>query len=483
MTTPEAKLYRRLGYSGPLAEEGEPGPAPRAATHALIDRGGEPPPLDDLGVKILAERLRAEPDAVLARARALWDADITLEELETAIASASNLLNAPERALESIEAGEAHARAAVALPPEFYQDWPYDPNIRIDPSSTKFETKADAVNWAIFSGPALIGSWLGTKAPFKWHHRHASNFIYTFDAPTQAHPVSLALVSDFGTGLYHSKYIAKHIKDRKYPYVIHGGDVYYAGRESEFATNFAPQIDPLLNTGTQVFTMNANHEMYSLGKPYFRYIERRKAVDPSQVQEGSYFCLRFGNVLQVVGIDTAYFRDGRYDETSLQRWLRQVLAQGRSTGAINVLFSPNEPYTYGSTDRTPLLTSDLASIVIREKLVDLWFWGNTHYCALFDRTAELPFYGSCIGHGGYPYSRMKPNRPSAAPVLFLETGARFPAWTNVRQDRGDNGFCEMTVRADKTLELKYIDWMTRERASATFSSAHPGAFALTRINA
>ena len=42
------------------------------------------------------------------------------------------------------------------------------------------------------------------------------------------------MFSDFGTGLYHSRYIAKQFRERPFPYAIHCGDVYYAGRKSEF---------------------------------------------------------------------------------------------------------------------------------------------------------------------------------------------------------------------------------------------------------
>jgi hypothetical protein len=495
-----ARLYRHLGYTGPLPPSSTleaPAPLPRG----LVPRGGavlpseasaaltaetiaeaEAPPLDLTAVEVLKERLRAEPDAVLSRARALWDAEMSPEELEVAIEQASQLLSEPELGLRRIHTQEEFARATVKkLPPEFFQDWPYDPKIPIDPSSTKFETKADAVNWVLFSGPALIGSQFAKKAPFEWHHLYPSKFVYERSAPSPNAPISIGLAADFGTGLYHSRYIAKHLRERGYPYVIHGGDVYYAGRDSEFQTNFKPQVEPLL-AKAQVFTMNANHEMYSLGKPYFGYIKDRKKRNPSQLQEGSYFCLRFGKVLQVVGIDTAYFRDGRFDESSLLRWLREVLQRGRELGMVNVLFSPNEPYSYGSKDLTDLLTKDLDEVVLDQKLVDLWFWGNTHYCALFDRTAGLPFVGSCIGHGGYPYGRMKAGSSSAAPVRFLETGARFPAWTEVRQDRGNNGFCELVVHHDKTVQLNYFDWMMRSRCSARLGFTN-GVYGLTSVSA
>lgn len=494
-----AKLFDAMGYKGPMPTQvgleafvAAPSRGSRAiGLESLGAEDGppagsaaEPPPLDDLSLEILSEQLRSHPDEVLNRARNLWNPEMTREQLEIAIEDAARLVRAPVLGLERVKSLAEHNRvAAKKLGPEFFSDWPFNSKIPIEPENTRFETQADAAAWVLFGGSALLGTAFAKKAPFQWHHVFPSKFVYERPGPTQAAPLRIGLVADFGTGLYHSRYIAKRLLDQKYPYVVHGGDVYYAGRESEFRSNFKPLIDPLLNGASQVFTMNANHEMYSSAGPYFSYIKERKLRDPNQLQEGSYFCLRFGKTLQLVGIDTAYFRDGRYDESSLLRWLREVLIRGRELGAVNVLFSPNEPYDYGKTAITSLLKDDLANVAVTEHLIDLWFWGNTHYCALFDQAPGLPFIGSCIGHGGYPYGRVSAGKPSAAPVRFLETGARFPAWTEVRQDRGNNGFCELSLTHDGTVTLNYVDWMSRSRATAKLTKATSGGLQLSRLSA
>src|SRR6185369_14821956 len=104
---------------------------------------------------------------------------------------------------------------------------------------------------------------------------------------------------------------------------------------------------------------------------------------------------------------------------------------GRRRGAMNILLSPNEPYDIGKPQLAKLLSEDLAPLFPRG-LVDLWFWGNTHYCALYEWSAATPFIGSCIGHGGIPYDRHDESKKhgSATGVRFLETEARFPSWTN-----------------------------------------------------
>src|SRR5262249_28007118 len=140
----------------------------------------------------------------------------------------------------------------------------------------------------------------------------------------------------------------------------------------------------------------------------------------------------------------------------------------------NILLSGDQPYEYGKTSLTALLDKDLRHVAIDRELVDLWFWGNTHYCALFDRGHGLPFVGSCIGHAGYPYSTMKPNQKAPAPVPFVETTARFPKWTKLRQDRGNNGYCVLTLLPNGDIGLRYVDWMAHDRCLVKLPRAAGG---------
>ena len=79
--------------------------------------------------------------------------------------------------------------------------------------------------------------------------------------------LEVALLSDWGTGEYQSNYISKQLEDRRFPLAIHCGDVYYAGRKGEFR-NFVRR--PLQNVvgQTELFFLNANHEMYRGGRWY-----------------------------------------------------------------------------------------------------------------------------------------------------------------------------------------------------------------------
>jgi hypothetical protein len=285
--------------------------------------------------------------------------------------------------------------------------------------------------------------------------------------------LEIALFSDFGTGRYHSRYIARQFEKRKYPYAIHLGDVYYAGRKSEFEEYFIDPLNPILEH-SRLFMLNSNHEMYSGGKWYFDFMDRKRRDHAAkQEQEGSYFSL-VSDRYQIIGIDTAYHEHGRFPDPALNQWLMERLQDGKSKQRVNILLSADHPYKYGESKVTKLLSKDLNDAA-RSGLIQLWFWGNTHYCAAFNfEPGKPPFFGCCIGHGGFPYGVERGGKETPAPLLFLETDARFPKATGVRQDMGNNGFCQMRLEHDGQITLDFIDWMSRTRCRLGLIPSSPG---------
>ncbi len=439
----------------------------------------EIPPLDREQLEQIAAALETEPETVVARARELWDGEITEHELRALVERARAVFDNPTAALEAMSADAAFLKIAQPLPPDF--TFPgIDPTIKIEPGKHTFEEVGDALGWLFFSGPFLLGNF--SPSPHFLRHENLafpSLFRYSLNEPTQATPIRIALFSDFGTAYYHSEYIAKQISRGGYDATIHLGDVYYAGRASEYRKRFRKQLDPLLST-TPLWNLNSNHEMQSRAEPYFRYIRHRLADHPGvQRQEGSYFALDFGTCL-VVGIDTEGLRHKRHDDAKLQAWLRETLEQGRTAEKVTILLSGDEPYTYGHKGTTNLYDDDLKSLD-QDRLIDLWFWGNTHYCALFEASSPFGFAGSCIGHGGYPYQRRAAGKHEPAPLVFLEERHRFHPW-KLREDMGNNGFCEMTLRHDRSIGLRYIDWMSNVRCTADLMpSSTGGALAVSNV--
>jgi hypothetical protein len=428
------------------------------------------PLLDPAGLDQLERDLRNEPTATLERVRHVFDSDLTAAELADLIAQIRASMGDADAALTYLDLSIQAGLGNTKLPASFSFQGMNKDLIPIDPENTRFETKRDALGWAYNTGYYWLRSKVHQpKATFRWAEDHASLFIYPM--AKEAEKTRVGLFSDFGTGIYHSRYIGKHLAewDPAPHHIFHLGDVYYAGKQSEFDERFVPVLKPML-ARSELFVMNANHEMFSGGTPYFKYIDDKHAVADGvrQRQEGSYFCLE-SDRFQIIGIDTAYHATGRWKEPKLLYWLQQVLEAGKRLNRTNILLSGDEPYDLGNPKSSALLREDLGAFADRG-LIDLWFWGNVHYCALYERGPGARFIGSCIGHGGYPYGRMdfsaKDN--TFAPVRWHETEARFPSETGVRQDRGNNGFVMMELdHATGTVALEYIDWMRRSRHRAS----------------
>jgi hypothetical protein len=432
--------------------------------------------IDASHVLALQQRLAEDPEGVLAEARTLWDSEISETELKDALEKTRAYIERPELgsgALESVQALEA----AVGVPSGFGFDG-YDPAmIPILPQDTKFETVADAAGYATSFIGAKLANALKPKPPFPVHTA-AAPFVYDYQ-PTAT---TIGLLADFGNGLAHSRYIAKHLRATKLDHLLYLGDVYYCGTSRDYADYVAPEIEQFLNgdvvggNKVNVLMLNSNHEMFSKGYSYFSYLKYRLAKGKPQVQQGSYFALRFGNAMQLIAIDTDYGGYGRFRDPNQTAWLRQRLAEGRANGAFNILVSANEPFAYGKNSTTKLY-DDLKSFL---PSVDLWLWGNTHYCGLFNRTATLPV-STCLGHGGYPYKlaeyRLDKNpymEPCPASPLFLEMRPRYYG-TKLRSDVGNNGYAIMTLDpANQQVRLDYMDWMKRRRYRALIGKSPDG---------
>jgi hypothetical protein len=316
------------------------------------------------------------------------------------------------------------------------------------------------------------------SAAFPFHDDFPGDFVYQLNdssgrALDPEQKIVVALFGDFGAGLYHSKYIAKKMAEFQPHYAIHLGDVYYAGRTSEFENHFQNPLNPLLTT-SRVFALNANHEMMSGGYPYFAYINYKRSTRQGWVeqdQQGSYFCIR-NERCQLIGIDTAFHDNGHHNHEKLQKWLGQRLSEGKQDNPkrINILLSQNEPYSLGQ-EKFSGLYQDLKQF-IDDKLIDFWFWGNTHYGALFERTDKLPFVGSCVGHGGHPIYKkdveedaqkhrdLLKKKKNAAPIQWVELTPRFP--NGLRPELGNNGFCMMELEKG-AVRLRYYDWLGKKQ--------------------
>lgn len=434
----------------------------------------------------LRARFAEDPQAVLDEFRAFFhDPELTADDLQQYIATWSFAIDQPDAFADAIDGGQPsfglgdwfgrlrsylHAPKDVSpgdgqLLDELRRKYGVPGDLQINPNTRQFETYDPA--WVPLLNAKLAedhGTWPDLQ-PFRYHELSTSRFIYPCDLDYGSTGIKIGLLSDFGTGYYHSLAIARQLEAWGYPYLFHLGDVYYAGRPDEFRTRFKAPLASVV-TRTRLFGLAENHELYSGGKSYLEYFDelRRAGRTP---QEGSYFCVPFQHH-QVIGIDVNWHARQTYTDPRCRDWLTQVLADSR--GRTNILLTGSAPYNYPSKDRNHLL-GDLWQFV-RDGKIQFWAWGDDHYCALFTRHPTLaPFIGTCIGHGGFPGSRTAADQPCWTPPLWVETEPRFPAWTRLHQDAGNNGWCEATLTPDGGIDLLYVDWLAAKRHRVRLSRA------------
>jgi hypothetical protein len=412
----------------------------------------------------LLEELRLEivrdPSGALDRAHRAIDPNMSYEDLQRFADHLGQVFANPDAA---IAAKQAKGNAPVPITFQFAGMETgsfYQPNV----DDTEFED-GDWTGYGLNVGTAVIKRFFTGQAAFRWHDNYASRFHYKLKDNA-----TVALFSDFGTGKAHSYYISKFITQAQPDAAIHLGDVYYAGRPAEVTKYYDAPLSRLV-ASHELWSIAGNHDYYAAGQPFFDGLDTRRNAGPLHRQEGSYFVLDSSN-FRIIGIDGEYHSGTRYSEPKLRNWLTAEIAAAKTGGKQVILLSSDEPYGHDATAPEDLL-ADITSN-LDPSHIDLWFWGNTHYCAFYRPSDRLhsKFYGSCIGHGGYPYKRLQTSAsPSEiATHLWAETEPRFPSWTEARQDMGNNGFVIMKLDdLNQSLTLSYYDWTNALRLSVAMA--------------
>jgi hypothetical protein len=206
----------------------------------------------------------------------------------------------------------------------------------------------------------------------------------------------IAVLGDWGTGLYGAPKIGKAVLADKDPFeiVLHLGDVYYSGTRTEVDQRF-------LNVwsrprGATSRALNSNHEMYSGGDAYFDRILAAFG------QEGSYFAYQNAN-WTLIGLDVAY-HDHAIDDEQV-RWLKEIV---RKAGERKiVLFSHHQLYSnLEKAQGSKLWTHPEFGELLRSKRIFAWYWGHEHRSTIYEGPdSTFGLWARCIGHGSMPQSR------------------------------------------------------------------------------
>ncbi|MDX6613017.1 MAG: hypothetical protein QOD75_2203 [Blastocatellia bacterium] len=260
---------------------------------------------------------------------------------------------------------------------------------------------------------------------------HKSVTDFRFDLKEDC---TIAIVGDWGGGNAAAQAVADQIKKLKPDYVVHLGDVYYAGTPKEVKDRFL-KFWPTPAAPGQSFALNSNHEMYSGGYGYFDGILKEFR------QPASYFSLANKN-WRFIGLDTGYMEHDLNKEQV--DWLT---AQFKGNNQRTILLTHHQLFSaYEKTD-----ASNLKSRVqpfLDAGQIHGWIWGHEHLCVVYKKQQGIE--AVCLGNGCFPYGlpKTKPQEPIA--------------WFNDRAQQGDkeypgiHTFALLQVGPDK-IDIQYID--------------------------
>lgn len=209
----------------------------------------------------------------------------------------------------------------------------------------------------------------------------------------------IALVGDWGTGLYGAPPIAQSIAADKdgYDLLFHLGDVYYSGLQEEIQERF---LDLWPHNGAAISrSLNGNHEMYTGGHAYF------KLLLPKFNQASSYFAFQ-NDYWTLIALDTAYSADPGGLEGSLDAeqtdWIMKIAAAAGNRKIA--LFGHHQPFSQLDPNQGPKLLAALQPL-LEARRIAVWYWGHEHRSVLYDPHPAYGFQGRCAGHGGFPEGR------------------------------------------------------------------------------
>jgi hypothetical protein len=449
-------------------------------------------------IKARKARLAAARDKELEEYREFYkQPKLTVKDVEELLDAMEKAIATPEAMYDDMEEGVTHAilddiktglKIATQIPRFFPTRDPSADQIQkiaamkakyklpstisINPNEHHFEL-CDPGWWKLlWAHKVAMKKWPEGLSPFLLHD---DQHTHIYDDKRNAKKV--ALMADFGVGQYHSEAIATQLGHMQYPYVFHLGDVYYGGTQREFDDYYTGLLQSVM-AHSLLFSIPENHELYGGGVAYAKFLKDNLEAGRT-LQRGSYFCVRFAHH-QFVAIDVNWNQRQRF--TRPQKcldWFESVLAEGEKKNLTTILLTGSAPFCWGEQGARDLYT-DLKPWHEKGRIA-MWFWGDDHYCALFQRNAKASFVGSCIGHAGFPGDTQSPTDESFVPAQWVETEPRFPKDSGLRSDLGNNGWVELSLLENGGVELLYVDWLGCKRRHVTYDLDTSGGHRLLQL--
>ncbi|MEM7069035.1 MAG: metallophosphoesterase [Pseudomonadota bacterium] len=302
--------------------------------------------------------------------------------------------------------------------------------------------------------------------------------------------VSIVVVGDWGTGKYTpgnqingdgpAVAVMGAIEKIQPDYIVHLGDVYYAGTEGIIET-FGEEDEKLMDCwpkdrfedqdrGSTCFTMNSNHEMYDGANGYFNVALSQKNTPFSAQEKASFFALEFDPWV-IVGFDSAYYSSPKQlfmhgslgeGESAQMKWCKELYGDKKGKNVIvmshhNGVNETGEEYD-GPLGPSPIdgkqrgvYWNQVCSAV--NGVPDYWYWGHIHLGVVYDQKLPLAQGANlrCCGNGAIPNG--EPWACEGVPHI------QYYCKTRVNDDgpRVRNGFSLITLYSDGGIDEAFYE--------------------------
>ena len=253
--------------------------------------------------------------------------------------------------------------------------------------------------------------------------------------------VRIGIIGDWGTGEFPAIRLLAALNSCRVDMLIHLGDIYYAGTETEVKHNFLQICRGILGPKCPIYSLCGNHDMYSGGAAYYSMLDEIG-------QEASYFCLR-NSAWQLLAMDTGnrdqYPLSVSTNMTSLNEteigWHIEKFRSAENRKTIlfshHQLFSPFSAVGQADDKQRLAYNPNLYSVFQGFfPKVEWWFWGHEHTLAMYDPYMGLK-RGRCVGASAIPVFVKQQSYVTDASLITQQPGV-FPAW-NPHAQLGDNG--------------------------------------------
>jgi len=253
----------------------------------------------------------------------------------------------------------------------------------------------------------------GRGAPILGYKRYRQ--LADFVLPAIPAAARVGIIGDWATGTPLALEAMKLLAAQQPDVVIHLGDIYYSGTETECMQNFFDPATAILNVGPggpRLYSLSGNHDMYAGGDGYYAMIAR---LD----QPSSYFALRSEDAAwQFLAMDTGYSDHNPFDVTNVlvaltpeeEAWHLDKISEFPGS---TILLSHHQLFSAyaaigpadGQGRRQPVNPKLLKTLQALQatKPIAAWFWGHEHTFTVYEPYLGLA-RGRCLGHGAIPTS-------------------------------------------------------------------------------